>query len=282
MRYAQTAYPPPPGGVSNNNAEARGWGPGYPDCQRDRMRAVELYGGAWVTVHEGIVDLVFYILSYCSIAFRYPIRAGVTGGFNCRAISGTSVPSNHSWGLAVDVNWDKNPMSATLVSDIPPGMVSVMWAHGFFWGGWYGGTKDAMHFEFVRTPGAVATLEANAKRLWEAVMTLENAEKATLFNAFSAISSAALMHDTADQRYWNGDVSRHNRAAPPLALPITRYIREIHTGVGTLVGRPAGPVVEIDYAQLAAALVPHLRQAVKDVLAGATIETDIIIPEANQ
>jgi phage baseplate assembly protein W len=138
-----------------------------------------------------------------------------------------------------------------------------------------------MHFEFVRTPGAVAALTADAKRMWEAAMTMEDVDKAKLFNGTSVISHVAMMDDFADQRRWNGDVMRLNEPAPPLALPIVAAVREIRSGVKTLVDRPApGPVGAIDYEQLAVALVPHLRQAIKDVLAGATIETDIIIPEA--
>lgn len=105
-------------------------------------------------------------------------RAGVTidpaqsGGFNPRNIAGTSIPSQHAFGRAVDVNWRDNargparPMeeyidhdAATPVSPsqpvpaitrIPPQVArEVAERNGFTWGGdWR--NPDPMHFEVSR------------------------------------------------------------------------------------------------------------------------------------
>lgn len=57
--------------------------------------------------------------------------------------------STHSWGCAFDINWDKNPVSKTLVTDIPESFREAFVEQGFEWGGAWKGTKDAMHFQFA-------------------------------------------------------------------------------------------------------------------------------------
>jgi len=75
------------------------------------------------------------------------------GGYNSRPIRGsTTTPSNHSWGLALDINWDKNPMTSTLITDMPGTVVNAWKDLGFGWGGNYGGRKDSMHYEYNGTP----------------------------------------------------------------------------------------------------------------------------------
>ena len=73
-------------------------------------------------------------------------------GYNCRCISGSSSPSNHSWGLAVDINAPTNPHSDSLVTDMPSWMPDLWTAYGFRWGGTYSSRPDAMHYEFMGSP----------------------------------------------------------------------------------------------------------------------------------
>ncbi len=90
----------------------------------------------------------------------YTLRAADTGGYNCRFIAGTSTPSNHAYGRAVDLNWNSNPQSWTFQSNIPPAVVSMWINHGFYWGGHYNGTTtrfDTMHFEYVGTFANIGT-----------------------------------------------------------------------------------------------------------------------------
>ncbi|MDX6205513.1 MAG: hypothetical protein QOF39_1570 [Frankiales bacterium] len=72
------------------------------------------------------------------------------GCFNPRATrsaSGGSL-SSHSWGMAVDINVDVNPLGAPPRQD--PRLVAIMAAHGFSWGGrWL--RPDGAHFEWVGT-----------------------------------------------------------------------------------------------------------------------------------
>lgn len=57
--------------------------------------------------------------------------------------------SLHSWGIAFDINWDKNPVSSKLITDIPPDFIRVFKEEGWDWGGDWKGTKDSMHFQFA-------------------------------------------------------------------------------------------------------------------------------------
>lgn len=113
-------------------------------------------------------------------AHDYRPRAGVTGAYNCRSITGGSGYSLHAYGpakpyafwtgvkiatsLAVDINWDKNPYGPRLVTDMPRAMIDDILAirtnsgaQVWGWGGNYRGNKDAMHFEIVCTPADLAT-----------------------------------------------------------------------------------------------------------------------------
>lgn len=58
--------------------------------------------------------------------------------------------STHSWGIAFDINWDQNPVSSKLITDIPSAFVKVFTDRGWDWGGNWRGTKDSMHFQFAK------------------------------------------------------------------------------------------------------------------------------------
>lgn len=58
--------------------------------------------------------------------------------------------STHSWGIAFDINWDKNPVSSKLITDIPEEFVQVFVQDGWDWGGNWKDTKDSMHFQFAK------------------------------------------------------------------------------------------------------------------------------------
>ena len=84
-------------------------------------------------------------------------------GYSCRAISGTSSPSNHSWGLAVDINAPANPYTSPLVTDMPNWMPELWNAYGFRWGGDYSGDQDAMHYEYMGSVADAAEHTARAR-----------------------------------------------------------------------------------------------------------------------
>lgn len=144
-----SGYPPPPDGVDNNGSSSRGWGAGWPACQKNKQVWIYLSNTVGLEVRQEIAELTRYLLNE-TLRRGYHIRDIDSAGFVCRAIANTLIPSNHSWGLAVDINWRSNPMG-THTTDIPRWMVDLMWSYKFYWGGWYG-SPDPMHFEFVGTP----------------------------------------------------------------------------------------------------------------------------------
>lgn len=163
-RYNRADYGGNPhAGASRNNASARGWGPGWPNCQGSRM-AVARGGGVAVSVRRELAPLVAVLLDVTA-AKGYRLKPGYCGGYNCRPIGGTRTASNHSWGLAVDINWTDNPMGSRFISDIPPAVVAAWEGCGFYWGGRYSGRPDAMHFEFIYRPADVARLVARARAM---------------------------------------------------------------------------------------------------------------------
>lgn len=93
----------------------------------------------------------------------YRIRRADTGAYNFRKIRGGKGWSNHSWGTAIDINWNTNPMTNPLKTDMPMAMIEEIEAirtvdgiRVFRWGGRYTRKKDAMHFEIMVTPKELA------------------------------------------------------------------------------------------------------------------------------
>lgn len=164
--YARSAYGSNPlAGASRNNAAARGWGPGWPNAQESKMITVS-GGGVKVRVRREIGPLVATLLNV-TVKLGYPLKVGACWGFANRPIRGTQTASNHSWGLAVDLNAEDNPMMSDgkLVTNIPPGVVHAWEACGFYWGGRYLNRPDAMHMEYVRRPADVLADLARAEKL---------------------------------------------------------------------------------------------------------------------
>jgi hypothetical protein len=86
-----------------------------------------------------------------------PYLFPAAGTFNCRAIAGTTRPSVHGAGIAIDIAlkhahywlWSKPDRAGhyPFRNSIPPEIVSIFEKHGFIWGGrWY--HYDTMHFEY--------------------------------------------------------------------------------------------------------------------------------------
>lgn len=139
-----------------SNAQTRGWGPGWPtDRSRDMKPLSFITGSVHVDLHE-LIELL------CRETVRrgYEIRRGWSWGYANRPIGGTRTPSNHSWGIAVDLNAPTNPMRNPFTSDMPAWLPKLWESYGFRWGGRYTRTPDPMHFEFMGTP-------ANARRQTE-------------------------------------------------------------------------------------------------------------------
>jgi hypothetical protein len=157
----------PLAGADRNNAKARGWGSGWPNCQSSKMVKVT-NGDHAVVVRREVAELVATLLKITA-ALGYDVnpkgQVNQTWGFACRAIRGSSTASNHSWGLAVDLNSLANPMGSTFHTNIPPAVIHAWEVCRWFWGGRYQNRPDTMHLEYVGTPAQVAGDLARAKSI---------------------------------------------------------------------------------------------------------------------
>lgn len=165
------------------------WRPGCP-VPLDRLRLLRVsYWGFDNATHAGVLvvrdDVAGQVVEIFRRMYnaRFPIQrmqlvddfgasdarsmaANNTSAFNCRAIAGRpGVWSQHSFGVAVDVNPVQNPWVRGTTVDpaagrayldrrhIRPGMivagdavVSAFAAHGWGWGGTFRNAKDYQHF----------------------------------------------------------------------------------------------------------------------------------------
>lgn len=145
------------------NAEARGWGKGWPACSAGPIVTLVRSDGVRLPVHTKVKELIALLINETERR-GYNVLPGDSWGYACRAIRGTNVPSNHSWGLAVDINASANPMQSTLKTDMPSWMPVLWERYKFRWGGHYTGRKDAMHYEFMGTPGDAEYLTVLARK----------------------------------------------------------------------------------------------------------------------
>jgi hypothetical protein len=117
------------------------------------------------------------------------LHPGWCWGYGCRPITGTtSVPSNHSWGLAIDINAPVNGYGASSHTIQQP--MATLWnRYGFRWGGNYTGNKDWMHFEFMGTPTDAREQTDQARKDFgaEGDDPLTKAEKRQLDEAFAFV-----------------------------------------------------------------------------------------------
>lgn len=144
------------------------WGAGFPNCQHNKIKGLVRADGLKLQLREELIPL-FALLIDETERLGYDVRrfnAGgeiVTGGFNCRAIADTNTPSNHSWGLAIDINSDVNPRRTPLTTNLPQ-EIPQLWARfNFRWGGGFP-TPDPMHFEYMGSTADVAGDTDRARR----------------------------------------------------------------------------------------------------------------------
>lgn len=198
------------------------WGPGWPHCETRGLLTFTAGGRRWTLRREAVPIFRSFI---DQIVHRgYVISDGQLDdwSFNCRAIAGTRIASNHSWGLAVDVNSLTNPMTLNgrLVTDVPSWVVQCAAVHGLRWGGNYtGAKKDPMHFEWVGTlPEAVAkaaaivgaTAAQPKDNFMPALTPDEQRELLTrVRNAEEKATTASLLAASTDQRCARLETSVH-------------------------------------------------------------------------
>lgn len=145
------------------------WGPGWPNCQIDKYVTITTKSGIRLPVRKEIAPLMAELVTALEEARDKEFTVGWCWGASCRAISGTSTPSNHSWGLAADLDAPENPYmlasqhddphplrkrfdnGKTLRSTMPLKASAIARKRGFRWGGDYETKPDPMHFEFMES-----------------------------------------------------------------------------------------------------------------------------------
>lgn len=120
----------------------------------------------YVTVHTRSLR-AWEALSDIMEQLNFKVKLGQTGGYVCRKIAGKSSWSNHSWGTAVDINWNDYPQGRRAspgdpIYDVAQRAVNLRTNNGktiFRWGGvWSGSTQpDPMHFEVCCSASDLAT-----------------------------------------------------------------------------------------------------------------------------
>lgn len=134
--------------------------------------------GLRLPIHRELVDLVRILMDFTELG-GYDIVPGWTWGYANRAISGTSTPSNHSQGTAIDINAPNNPYASAAyherhgrsvvfglrrVTDIPESVFRMWEDNGFTLGVKYRSKPDPMHFEFLGSVTDARNKTENLKR----------------------------------------------------------------------------------------------------------------------
>ena len=145
---------------------ARGWGPGWPTNRAaDTMWIRTSRSGTRFQVHKRIAVLTLHALEEAEARgwlFDYgPKDIDDEWSFNNRPIGGTKTPSDHSWGLALDVEATDYPWGSK--KRLPQWLVDIFIAHGFEYGGDWSGKKDPMHFGFAGTPADADRITRNLR-----------------------------------------------------------------------------------------------------------------------
>lgn len=163
-----------------DTARERGWGdPTKGDYQRAHIMKVTA-GGITVNLRVEVADVFRYLIT--QLAKDYPLKGYADDwGYCCRPIRGYEDKwqrthdfkylSNHSWGLAVDLDSSVNPMSSdpSAKHEFIRAIVEPI-LHPFggrlIWGGDYSGSrKDYMHLEYIGTPAEAKRDSATARAL---------------------------------------------------------------------------------------------------------------------
>ena len=145
----------------------KGWGPGWPNCQRDKIKPHPLFVGG---VHQNIEELVNLLAAEMeSRGFKF--MSPGCWGFGCRGTKSSSgstggTPSFHSWGLALDINAPENvfgsPASSSDIASHNRWVVKLLRNYGFFWLG--PSIGDWMHFSFCGSKRDARRMTRKARR----------------------------------------------------------------------------------------------------------------------
>lgn len=114
-----------------------------------------------LTVHQKLADEIQQVFAEME-AIGFPIKASQTAGYNWRSMVSSGSVSHHSYGVAIDVNWNDNPYISNSLTvgnssyqpyinrfSVTPEVIQIWKNHGFYWGGDWNSSKDYMHFSYT-------------------------------------------------------------------------------------------------------------------------------------
>lgn len=146
-------------------ANLRGWGQGWPVDRSADMRWVEsARSGTRFQVHREIAPIVKHVIDEVErrgYLLHRPGQVRDDWSYVNRAIRGRNKPSNHSWGLAIDIDATQFPLGSS--KRLPEWIVTMFKAHGFDYGGDWTSRPDPMHFEFAGWPSDARRIAARLK-----------------------------------------------------------------------------------------------------------------------
>lgn len=142
-------------------ANLRGWGQGWPVNRSKDMRTVRTTrSGVAFVVHHEIAPIIKYLVDEVErrgYMIHTPGQTPDDWSYNNRPIRGRRTPSNHSWGLAIDIDATQYPLGSR--KRLPSWIVELFRAHGFDYGGDWS-RPDPMHFEFNGWPSDARRIAA--------------------------------------------------------------------------------------------------------------------------
>ncbi len=105
-----------------------------------------------VRAHGLLAAELAALLMACLAAGVPQERLKYGGAYNYRPKRGSTAPSLHSWGIAVDLEPLENPLGEEWQDDghmLDPRIIRTFTDAGWCWGGTFHGRKDPQHFQFA-------------------------------------------------------------------------------------------------------------------------------------
>ncbi len=161
------------GGKSSGSTQCKNekYGASYTEARNNgKQFTIKTKNGEFkVTLNKALEQALARVNQSLATVDYGPLKTA--GGYADKTIANSSTISNHHWGIAVDINPDKNRQylaknstswaevtawrqthsgyNASCPTDMPEAFVKAFTNNGFAWGGAWKSTCDAMHFEYV-------------------------------------------------------------------------------------------------------------------------------------
>jgi D-alanyl-D-alanine carboxypeptidase len=106
-----------------------------------------------VRAHRLVVAHLADTLNECLRAGVARNRLKYGGCYQWRAIRGSSALSLHTWGIAIDIEPEENPLGQRWSDDgrrLDARVIQVFKSRGWFWGGDFQNRADPQHFQWAR------------------------------------------------------------------------------------------------------------------------------------